>query len=165
MVIILTWLLAGSLDLAAALLFFHFGSGGKPALLLRFISSAAVGPKAFGPRPGMVLLGAGLHYVIALFWTTLYFVICPWLFSAETLLINAVGYGVFIWVFMNLLVLPLSKAKARPLNPMSVLINILILIVAIGLPCAYAVLHFALRAAATSEALTAAALLPKLLRT
>lgn len=145
MVIILTGLLAGSLDLAAAILFFHFVSGGKPALLLRFITSAAVGPKAFGSDPLMVLLGAGLHYLIALFWTALYFVICPWLFSAEDLLINAAGYGIFIWMVMNLVVLPRSKAKPRPLTPLSILVNILILIFAIGLPCAYAVLFFSIR--------------------
>lgn len=144
MVILVTWLVAGSLDCAAAILLFIALTRQNPSVLLRTITSAALGPKAFTGGAGMVFLGLCFHYCIALAWTVLYFVIFPRLFSCTGILTNAVVYGLFVWVIMNLVILPLSKAEPRPFSPLMALINIVILIVAIGLPCAYAVQHYPL---------------------
>ncbi|MVM31367.1 hypothetical protein GO755_15085 [Spirosoma sp. HMF4905] len=139
MVILVTGLIAGSLDFGAALLLFVSLSKQKPSLLLRYITSAALGPRAFSGGSGMVLLGLCFHYLIALWWTALYFAVFPRLFPCGTaVLTNAVVYGMFVWVIMNLVILPLSKAEPRPFSPLMAMINIFILIIAIGLPCAYA---------------------------
>jgi len=43
---------------------------------------------------------------------------------------------------MNLIILPLSKAEPRPFSPAMAVVNIIILIIAIGLPCAVAMAHY-----------------------
>ena len=142
MIIIVTWLIAGSLDCAAALLLFVWLTKQKPSLLLRAIASAALGPRAFSAGFGMVILGLCFHYLIALCWTVLYFTdflrLCP----CSAVISNAVVYGLFVWVIMNLVVLPLSKAVPRPFSALIALVNIFILIFAIGLPCAWAAGHY-----------------------
>jgi len=144
MIVIITWLIAGSLDCASAFLLFIVRTKQKPSLLLRSIASAVLGPKAFSGGPGMAFLGLCFHYLIALCWTLFYFAVFPRLFPCSAVLTNAIVYGLFIWVIMNLVVLPLSKAEPRPLTPLLALINIFILIIAIGLPCAYATEHYPL---------------------
>lgn len=134
----MTWLTAGSLDCLAALLLFVSLTKQNPSLLLRYIASAALGQRAFSGGSGMVLLGLCFHYLIALCWTVLYFVVFRQLLPCSAVITNAVVYGLFVWVIMNLVVLPLSKAAPRPFSPLMALVNIFILIVAIGLPCAYA---------------------------
>ena len=142
MVIIITWLIAGSLDYAAALLLFITRSRQKPSLLLRFITSAVFGAKAFSGGSGMIFLGLCLHYLIALCWTIFYFAVFPRLFPCSTVLTNAIVFGLFIWAGMNLVVLPLTKAERRAFSPLIAFINIFILVIAIGLPCAYVTEHY-----------------------
>ncbi|SFO52295.1 hypothetical protein SAMN05428949_5559 [Chitinophaga sp. YR627] len=145
MVIIITGLIAGSLDFLAAILLFVSRSKQKPAILLRYITSAALGPRAFSGGTQMALLGLCFHYLIALCWTALYFIVFPKLFPCDTMVLtNAVIYGLFVWVIMNLVILPLSKAEPRPFSALFALVNIAILIIAIGLPCAYAAKHYPL---------------------
>ncbi|WP_162903262.1 DUF1440 domain-containing protein [Taibaiella koreensis] len=145
MVILITGLIAGSLDFMAAVLLFVSRSKQRPSVLLRYIASAAFGSRAFSGGSGMALLGLGFHYLIAFFWAAVYFVVFQRIFTCGTgVLVNAIVYGLFVWVIMNLVVLPLSKAAPRPFSAPVALINILILIVAIGLPCAYAASHYPL---------------------
>jgi hypothetical protein len=141
MIIIVTWLIAGSLDCIAAVLLFILLTKKKPSLLFRFITSAALGHRAFRGGFGMVFLGLCFHYLIALCWTTLYFVVFIRFFSCGTVLVNAVVYGLFVWVAMNLVVLPLSKVEPRPFSALIAIVNIFILIIAIGLPCAWVAAH------------------------
>jgi hypothetical protein len=142
MVVLITWLIAGSLDCAAAFLLFISQTKKKPSVLLRAISSAAVGSRAFNGGPGMAVLGLFFHYLIALCWTVFYFAVFARLLPCGAVVTLAVVYGLFVWVVMNLVVLPLSKAAPRPFSPLMALVNIVILIVAIGLPCAYAAQHY-----------------------
>jgi hypothetical protein len=139
-IILLTALVAGSLDLGMALLFFTLRTRQKPAVLLRYIASAVFGDKAFKGNSRMVVAGIGFHYAIALCWVGFYCSVYPtW---HTTMFVDATIYGLLVWVVMNLVVLPLSKARPRPFSISFMLINILILIIAIGLPCAYAARHF-----------------------
>ncbi|HEV2480244.1 MAG TPA: hypothetical protein VGS79_11290 [Puia sp.] len=142
-VVLVTWLIAGVLDAAAALLFFLSRGNRKPGMLFQYIASAVVGPRAFDGGSRMAVLGLGLHFCVALCWVGLYFALWPRVAGLGTgVLIDAVAYGLFVWCMMNLVVVPLSRAVPRPLTFAFVLINILILIVTIGLPCAYAARHF-----------------------
>lgn len=144
MIVIITWLIAGTLDCASALLLFISLTKQKPALLFKTITSAAFGSKAFSGGWAMALLGLCFHYFIAMCWTVLYFLVFPRLFPCTGLLTNATVYGLFVWTIMNLIILPLSKAEPRPFSPIMALVNIFILIIAIGLPCAYAVKHYSM---------------------
>jgi hypothetical protein len=144
MVVVVTALVAGSLDLGAALLFFVIRSKQNHAMLLRYIASAVFGPRAFSDGSRMVVAGICFHYVIALCWVGFYLAVYPWVRSWRTgLLLDAAVYGLFVWVIMNRVVLPLSRAVPRPFSLSFLLINMLILVIAIGLPCTYAARHFA----------------------
>ena len=142
MTVLITWLIAGTLDLGAAFTLFISQTKKNPTLLLRSITSAALGPKAFSGGSVMVLLGLSFHYLIAFCWTAFYFAVLPGLLPCGAVLTQAIAYGLFVWVIMNLVILPLSKAEPRPFVPLMAIINILILILAIGLPCAYAAKHY-----------------------
>ena len=138
MILLLTGLLAGLLDAAAALLFFLARGNKQPGMLFRYIASGVFGPAAFGPGKRMVALGVLFHFLIALFWVGVFFGAYPWvlLLHADPLVVAA-GYGLLVWVIMNLVVLPLSRVKPRPFSVSFIVVNILILVVTIGLPCVY----------------------------
>ena len=136
--ILLFGLLAGFLDGVAAILLFMARGNKKPAILFQYIASAVFGKTAFAGGSLMVVMGIFLHLLIALSWTVIYFRIYPhisWL-SVYPLAAAAL-YGLLVWMMMNLLIVPLSKAAPRPFSLTFALINIGILIVAIGLPTAF----------------------------
>jgi hypothetical protein len=142
-VLIITWLIAGSLDLGAALAFFLSRGNRNAGMLLRYIASAVFGAKAFSAGSRMVVLGICFHFFIAFCWVRLYFGVYPLIARFGTgIFVDAVVYGLIVWCVMNLVVLRLSKAVPRPFSLSFAVVNILILIVVIGLPCAYAVRHF-----------------------
>ena len=138
-VVLVTWLIAGILDAGAALGFFLSRGNRKPGMLFQYIASAVFGPRAFDGGGRMAALGLCLHFCIALCWVGLYFAVWPWVAGwGMGVLADAILYGLFVWCMMNLVVVPLSRATPRPLTFAFVSVNILILIVTIGLPCAYA---------------------------
>lgn len=142
MTIFLTGLVAGTLDALAAVLFF-LARGNKPAgTLFRYIASAVYGQAAFTGGAGMIAMGILFHYVIAFCWVGCYFALYPKIAGLGTApIVDAALYGLLVWVVMNLVVLPLSKAARRPPSLSFILINMVILMIAIGIPCAYAARH------------------------
>jgi len=52
-------------------------------------------------------------------------------------ILTGILYGIFVWMIMNLVVVPLSSIGKRPFVFVSVLINVLILIVCIGIPLSF----------------------------
>ncbi|WP_431214167.1 hypothetical protein ACQ86N_04700 [Puia sp. P3] len=113
MTILVTGLIAGALDLLAATLFFIARGNKQPSALFRYIASAVFGKTAFTGGAGMVAMGVLFHFVIAMCWVLCYFVIYPWMHSG--IIVDAAAYGLLVWVVMNLVVVPLSKAARRPL--------------------------------------------------
>jgi hypothetical protein len=138
MIVLLTGLLAGFLDaLAASLLFLSRGNK-NPALLFRYIASALFGKAAFSGGSRMVFIGLVFHFLIAGIFVAFYFGLYRhfrW-FGAYPF-IAACVYGVFTWGVMNLLVVPFSRAASRPFSLIFAVVNVVILIVAIGVPAAY----------------------------
>ena len=138
MMIFLTGLLAGFLDGTAATLLFMARGNKKPDVLFQYIASAVFEKAAFTGGFRMVLMGVLLHFLIAMTFTAIYFGLysyIPWLEFHP--LAAAAGYGLLVWVIMNLGVVPLSRAAPRPFSLVFALINIGILILAIGLPAAF----------------------------
>lgn len=129
--------LVGTFDIASACIYVFLSSGGAPAAIGRYISSAILGPEAFSGGTGIVVLGFVLHYIIAYIWTTFFFLVYPRLpFLSKSVLLTGVLYGLFIWTMMNRVVVPLSNTPKGPFNVTSAVINAAILIVAIGIPLA-----------------------------
>ncbi|MFC0184144.1 hypothetical protein SAMN04515674_102317 [Pseudarcicella hirudinis] len=129
-VIFLTSLLAGTLDILAALL-----PSSNPGKILQFIASAVLGADLFSGGFGTIILGLLLHFIIAFIWTLLFFMIYPRikiLFKGPWT--AGITYGIFIWLVMNLLILPLSRAPEIPFNIGKAAIAMGILIALVGIP-------------------------------
>lgn len=138
MTLFLTGLLAGLLDAIAAVLLFLARGNKDPRILFRYIASAVYGKEAFTSGSNMVVMGVFFHFFIAMCWVAIYFLLhacLPWL--SDHPLLSATGYGILVWMAMNLVVVPNSRAAPRPFSWWFALINVVILILAIGLPAAY----------------------------
>lgn len=132
--IIMAGLLAGTLDAIAAIVVY----GANPAGMFRFIASGAFGAgQAFSGGSIMVFWGVLFHYFIAFSWTGLFFFVYPvFPFLRKNKYFTGMIYGLFVWVMMNRVVLPLSQIPQRPFNLNGALIGATILMIAVGLPIA-----------------------------
>lgn len=127
-------LLAGVLDITAA--FVIFGRrGATPLEVLQSVATGLLGRDAYngGWRTG--LLGGALHFLIATGAAAVFVVASRHL---ATLVRHPVIwgplYGIAVYLFMNLVVLPLSAVPPRPFVPNIVMIIVHMLCV--GLPIA-----------------------------
>jgi hypothetical protein len=130
--IIFAGLLAGTLDAVAAIVVY----GAAPAGMFRFIASGAFGAgQAFSGGSIMVFWGILFHYLIAFSWTLLFFFTYPvFSFLRKNKYITGSLYGIFVWVVMNRVVLPLSLISQRPFSLNGALVGAAILVVGVSLP-------------------------------
>ena len=131
-------LIAGTLDIADALIF--YGLRGVPAAgLLRFIAGCLLGVSALHGGLAMAALGLAIHYTITLFWSALFLVAATrFTFLTRHAIASGLLYGGLIYIVMNFVVLPLTRLPPRSHHlPPAVLINgVLALLLFMGLPIA-----------------------------
>ena len=138
--VLLTGLLAGTLDILAAIFLL---AGGEAARVFRFIASGAFGKAAFDGGGGMIAWGIFFHYLIAMTWTVLYFLVYPRIsLLRRNKWVSALVYGAVVWAVMNLLVVPQSQIGFRGVNILNWVENLAILIVCIALPISLSAAHF-----------------------
>lgn len=126
-------LVAGTLDITAAIIV-ALVKGYSPILIFRYIASAIFG-KASSTGWGMVVAGLLFHYLIAFIWTAIFYAVYPSIRrTIKSPVVAGLLYGMFVWVAMNLVVVPLSRAKQSPFTGPGVLREMVILMVCIGLP-------------------------------
>jgi hypothetical protein len=129
-------LIAGSLDIIAAIISFLANGNKDPIKIFYYIASGVFGKEtAYGSGTWMAFLGLFLHYVIAFIWSVLLFLVYPWLkaFLKNKVVIGLL-YGMFVWLIMNRVVLPISNTPALPFSIQGAIIGCLILMFCIGLP-------------------------------
>lgn len=132
-----TGLIAGSLDILLAFIDAWWSADVPPGDVLRFVASGLLGDIAFKGSQWIVLIGLIIHYLIAFFWTLIFFCWYPKIRSIITSqTLQAIVYGLFIWLVMNLLVLPLTAAPNLGFQWWSAVKGAIILIIAIGIPLA-----------------------------
>jgi hypothetical protein len=126
--------LVGTLDILGATIVYQ----AHPAQIFKAVASGAFGVgTAFSGGATMVVWGIIFHYIIAFAWTVAFFFIYPLLpILWKNRFVTGTLYGVVIWVFMNIIVLPLSAITPGPFNVTAAAIGALILILAIGIPLA-----------------------------
>jgi len=130
-------LLAGTLDITAAIVHYVIKTGKNPVNILNYIASGIFGKAAFGDNSWMPVMGLIFHYSIAIIFIAFFFLIFPKLkFLSRNIVLSGLAYGIFVWVVMNLLVVPLSVISRFPTSVMQSVIGCLILMFAIGLPAA-----------------------------
>lgn len=130
--------IAGVLDITDALVYFGY-HGAQPIRILQNIANGLVGRRAFDGGLPMAALGLALHFVIAFGAAITYNVAATWI---PALIRYPWRYGpmfgVLVFAFMNLVVIPLSQIQARKMTQ-PVFLNLLFAhIVCVGLPIALA---------------------------
>jgi hypothetical protein len=132
--ILVAGLVAGVLDITAAFAFSAL-RGGTPMGVLRVVASGLLGPAARQGGGAIAALGLALHFVIATAWAGVY-----WAASRKIAFLRAhpvpsgLLYGIAVYFFMSLVVIPLSAIPPRPFVPSPAMIAIHMLCV--GLPIA-----------------------------
>ena len=141
MAILATGLLAGFLDGLSAVVNHLIQGGRAPQRIFKYIASGVLGPSALAGGTMMVVTGVCFHMAIAMIWTIIFFLVAQRLpLLRRNAVAVAVGYGLFVWCVMNLVVLPLSAGPPRTTAmPMVVLVTgLLVHMFGIGLPIALA---------------------------
>lgn len=134
-IISLTALLAGTLDILAAIVSTYIRFGLGPGRVFKFIASGVFGDSAFSGGTSMIFSGIIFHYFIASFWALLFFILYPKLrINTKHKIINGLLYGIIIWLVMNLIVVPLSNTPEINFSVPDVLLGVIYLILFVGLP-------------------------------
>lgn len=133
-------LIAGALDISYAIIFSNLRSGVSPMRLLQSVASGLAGRQAYAGGVTMAALGLGLHFFIALSMATAYVLAAR---SVPVLvrrpIVCGAAYGVLLYAFMNLVVIPLSRVPPRTSFPLVVLVSgLLVHMFFIGVPIALA---------------------------
>jgi len=134
--LLLTVLIAGTLDILSAYANVFIRSGHISKKMFQYIAGGALGLKnSINGGIPVILLGIFFHYFIVLCFTAFFFFLYRKnRFFGLNRYIAALIYGIFIWAVMNLVVLPLSALPPSKLDPGKALLDASILAVMIGLP-------------------------------
>jgi len=136
--VVMAGLLVGTLDIISALTHFYLKTGKDPLIVLKYISSAVLGKSAYSGDITMTVLGLLLHFLIAFIWTIFFFLIYPKLkLLSWNRIVTGILYGIFIWIIMSRVVVPMSKASVGAFDLKQAIIGVLILIGAIGIPLSF----------------------------
>ena len=136
-------LLAGVMDLTAAIVTNHF-RGIAPIRILQSIASGLLGAQSYRGGWPTAVLGTFLHFVITFTATAVYLLASRrihWLLRHPFL--SGALYGVALYWFMNLIVLPLSAFPSRVnFRPTLVVTGLVVHILCVGLPIALMVRRY-----------------------
>ena len=137
--------LCGCMDITAALVVYGL-MGIKPMRLLQGVASGLVGARAFEGGWATAMLGLLCHFVVAFSAATGFFAVSR---LVPTLLKHAVVYGIlygiFVYFFMDRIVVPLSAARQRSFSLKMMFIGIIIHIFCVGLPISLTVRRYSVR--------------------
>lgn len=132
-------LIAAAIDLAYALSF-HGLRGAKLISIPQSIASGLLGRDAFGGGAATAALGVALHCFILLVAATIYHAASrrlPWLRTRA--LAGGAAYGLAIYLFMHVVVLPLSAAPKFGSTPLGTASDLLVHVLLLGPAIALAV--------------------------
>ena len=133
--VLTTGLIAGTLDILAACISAYIQRGSSPERLLQFVASGLFGPDAFTGGISMAIVGLVMHFMIAISWTSLFYLLYPRLsLLRKNKIVAGIIYGAFVWVIMNLVILPYTNIPKSPFNLTSAAIGMVILMLMIGMP-------------------------------
>jgi hypothetical protein len=125
---------AGTLDILAAFAL-SASRGGTPAGVLRYIASGLMGSASLQGGQSSAALGLALHFAIATGAAAVYALAARRIgFLMRHPVPSGLAYGVAVYFFMALAVVPLSRVAPRPFVPSPIMIGIHMLCV--GLPIA-----------------------------
>ena len=109
-------LLAGAADISYALLWFS-GVKGVPWIRIpQSVAGGLIGKGTFDGGVGTAALGLGLHWLVALIWSTIFVFVATRFLPAmlRKPIPYGLAYGAWIYFFMNWVVLPLDAMHTKP---------------------------------------------------
>jgi hypothetical protein len=137
--VLITGLVAGTLDITDAFVFSYLYRGVSPVRVLQSVAFGALGARSYSMGLLSATLGLFFHFLIALTATTLFYLASrrlsillrhPFAFGAL--------YGLTVYVFMYYVVMPLSKIGRTPtVTPVSLINQLSIHILGVGITIAY----------------------------
>ena len=135
--ILLSGLAAGILDITAASVNIWLSSGRGPVRTFQSVAGGLYGAETFNGGYRTAAIGLALHFFIALTAAALYYLASRRLrLMVSQPILSGVVYGIAVWLFMYLVVLPLSAWKVSTYSFSSVATGIFIHIFFVGLPIA-----------------------------
>ena len=135
--VLLTTIVAGTLDIIAAHVDQTIRTGTFPDKMFYAIAGGAIGlQRAFTSGKEVLLLGVFIHYFISFCFTLFYFVIYPTVKKVlPNKFVNGFLYALFVQAVMTFIVLPLTAFPKRSfVFTIDVVIGLLVLTVVFGLP-------------------------------
>ena len=138
--ILLGGLVAGVFDITYAVVFSYLRRGVAPSRVLQSVASGLLGPAAYDGGAPTAVLGLALHFFIALVVATVYVFASQYLpvLIRRPVLAGSI-YGIGVYAFMNLVVIPLSRVPPRTSFPLITLVTgLLVHMFLIGVPVALA---------------------------
>ncbi len=135
-------LIAGVLDLTAA--FINSALRGRgPVWVLQSISSGLLGADSYKGGFATAALGVALHFLIATVATAFYYAASRKLkFLVDKAIVFGLLYGVVVYAFMNMVVLPLAFSSRISLPLGAVITGLIIHMLCVGLPIALVVRRY-----------------------
>jgi len=128
-------LLAGTLDIAAAMISSTLTSGAPPAKILAGIASGVFGQRAFAGGWEMPAAGLFFHFVVSYSFATLFFLVHPRIrLLGKRPIVAAILFCAVVWSVMNLVVLPVTFGRPFHFDLKGFSRGFPILIVCFGLP-------------------------------
>jgi len=136
-------LIAGTMDITAAILTYKIRNNVPPARILQGVASGLLGTSSYSGGANTAALGLFLHFVIAFIWTTVFYLASrkmPWMIQYAVIV--GIVYGIVVQQFMQQVVLPLSAFHKPPSSFSALVIGLITHIICVGLPIALSVRHF-----------------------
>ncbi|MBB5519731.1 hypothetical protein [Amphiplicatus metriothermophilus] len=136
-------LVGGALDLLAASVIYPLMEGFPAIRVPQSIASGVMGAAAYEGGVATALLGTGLHFLIALF-AGLALAAGMSLYEPLRRMAFATGavFGAAMYVFMNYVVVPVSRAVVGEPDATRIAIGVLIHLFLFGVPMAYVARRF-----------------------
>jgi uncharacterized membrane protein YagU involved in acid resistance len=138
--VLLTTLLAGTLDIISAHVDYTIRSGVFPTKMFYAIAGGAIGLEtAFKGGAAVFALGVVIHYFISFSFTLFFFLVYPAVSRVSSnKYLHGLLYAIFVAHVMTFIVLPLTALPHKPfVFNMQYPIGILILTVVFGLPISF----------------------------
>ena len=127
-------LVVGGLDALDAMVFFGL-RGATPTRIFQSIAAGLLGRSAFSGGFSTAALGVALHFFIACMLVVTYLAASRYIDMLTRVPIwSGLAYGVAVYLFMNLVVVPLSAAGRAPFSWPVTINGVLIHMLGVGLP-------------------------------
>jgi len=130
-------LVAGTLDIVFATSFWGLKADVPGQRILQSVASGLFGPAAFEGGLRTASLGLLLHYLIAISMALAWYVVAKrWPMTRDLPVRAGTIYGIFLYLVMNLVVVPLSAARPGSRDPVWIGLSLAVHMLLIGIPIA-----------------------------